>query len=105
MANTASQPTSFIAAMVGITGITVLRVLVFRWVCQSRGHRFHALVSLRKLLQVLGSFCIPGLGQASQGRFEAASLQLISFGTLWLFVGWYALPIHFVSALESLRRR
>lgn len=104
MSTAAGQDTALITTLAGGLILVFMRVLVFRWVCQSRGGHFKALSSLRGMLQVIGSFCVPGLGQASQGRFEIASLHLISTGALWLSAGWFALPLHFVSALEAVRR-
>lgn len=100
---TAADTTSFIVASILIFSLVILRVFVFRWCAQARGHSFLVSDSLRKLLQALGSLAIPGLGQAAQGRFEAATCHLLFFGAAWHFAGWYAIPIHILSALECAR--
>ncbi|MFO1437549.1 MAG: hypothetical protein U1F81_04450 [Verrucomicrobiaceae bacterium] len=91
---------SFIAVCGLICGLVILRVFVFLWKAQNRGYSFRVLNSLHKLLQVLASFTLPGLGQAVQGRFEIAAFHILLIGTAWYLAGWYAIPVHVFSALE-----
>lgn len=95
---------SLLVAIACITALVTLRVFVSRWVAQSQQRSFHAVGGLRKLLQVCGSFLIPGLGQATQGRFEAATLHIGLFGVLWFSTGWFAVLLHFASAFECVRK-
>lgn len=99
----AADTTSLVVASILIFSLVALRVFVFRWCAQARGHSFIVSHSLRKLLQALGSFAIPGLGQALQCRFEVATCHLLVFGAAWHFAGWYAIPVHILSALECAR--
>lgn len=99
----ATDTTSFTIASILIFSLVILRVFVFRWCAQARGRSFHASDSLLRLLQALGSFAIPGLGQAAQGRFETATCHLLFFGIAWYLAGWYAIPVHILSALECAR--
>lgn len=87
-----------------LVAMVTLRVLAFRWVAQARGHSFRASDSVWKLLQVLASFTIPGLGQAAQGRIETAAFHLLFSGIAWLLFGWFAIPLHILSALECAPR-
>jgi hypothetical protein len=95
---------SLLVAIACMTALVTLRVFIFRWVAQSQKRSFHAIRSLRKLLQVFGSFLIPGLGQATQGRFEVATLHITLFGVLWFSTGWFAVPLQIASALECVRK-
>ena len=86
-----------------VAALIILRVFVFRWIAQARSNAFRVSDSLWKLLKVLGSFAIPGLGQAAQGRFETATCHVLLSGIAWLLVGWFAIPLHILSALECAR--
>lgn len=96
----AAEIASLIVAGICISLLVVLRVFVFRWCAQAHGIDFRVSPSLRKLLQVLGSLAIPGLGQVTQGRFEAAACHLLFVSVTWCFAGWHAFSVHFFSALE-----
>jgi hypothetical protein len=99
-----STPTSVIVTALILVMLVALRVLAFRWIAQARGYSFCASDSVRKFLLAFASFAIPGLGQAAQGRFETAAFHLLCSGITWLFIGWFAILLHILSALECARK-
>ncbi len=103
MSTSGADTPAFIAAAVIILALVILRVFAFRWIAQTRSHSFSFSASLWKLLQVLASLAIPGLGQATQGRLETATWYVLFSGIAWLLFGWFAILIHILSALECAR--